>query len=129
MTMKRLSLLALCMLLLPACRSAPLLNPDPFKAAATPEKTKKAIEMALAGRGWLISKEEPGKIAATLNTRKHTARILITYDDEYITIKYVDSQNLNYDIDKNGQVVIHENYNSWIRYLMQDINRNIMLNA
>lgn len=127
-TKTKLTLLALGMLLLPACRASQLINPDPFKAAATPEKTKRAIEVALANRGWLISKEEPGKINATLNSRGHVARILITYGD-MVKIQYVDSQGLHYGVRKDGTVVIHNNYNSWIRYLVQDINRNITLSA
>jgi len=129
MTRTKLALLTLCMLCLPVCRSAPLVNPDPFKAAATPDKTKQAIELALANRGWLVTEEEPGKIHATLNNRKHVARILITYDDETVKIEYVDSENLDYEVDEGGQPLIHDNYNAWIQYLVKDINRNIRLGA
>jgi len=125
-TKAKLTLLALGMLLLPACRTAPLLKPAPFKAAATPEKTKRAIEVALTNRGWLISKEEPGKIHANITVRGTVAQILISYGDT-VKIDYVDSQNLRYGMDNNGRTVINRHYNAWIQRLVSDINRNIML--
>jgi hypothetical protein len=75
----------------------------------------------------MVSKESPGEIKATLMARGHTARIAITYNLQDVTIKYDSSENLHYGPGKDGEPVIHKNYNSWIRNLAQDINRYILL--
>jgi len=127
MTTKRvLVVLALGLLVLPACRRAKLYNPDPITAAATIEKTERAIKMALAGRGWVVSKAEPGEMRATLTSRGHIARIVINYNQQDVTIKYDSSQDLDYQIGDDGQPEIHKNYNKWIQHLVRDINKNLL---
>jgi len=118
--------LACVALLLPsvsACRVVELRNPGPIAAASTPEITNTAIEKALANRGWLIAKEEPGKVYATLHLRSHTAKILISYDADQIEIEYMDSDNLKYRKDKKGKEYIHKNYLSWVKNLLKDISK------
>ena len=41
-----------------------------------------------------------------------------------VAIKYVSSENLDFK-EKRGKRYIHENYLSWIDYLVQDITRNL----
>jgi len=127
MTTKRLLvILALGLLVLPACRRPKLYNPDPITAANTIEKTEQAIKTALAGRGWILSKAEPGEMRATLTSRGHIARIVINYNQENVTIKYESSQDLDYQIGEDGQPEIHSSYNKWIQLLVRDVNRNLL---
>ncbi|MCE5233738.1 MAG: hypothetical protein ABFC67_10290 [Mizugakiibacter sp.] len=117
-------LLALTM----AFRQAPLVNPDPIHVPAglTDAQVAKAISSALIGRGWSVTAEKAGETDASLHLREHVARIAITYDASAVQVKYVDSENLKYEM-KDGKPYIHKNYLGWIEYLVQDINRSLQL--
>lgn len=119
-------LLALTM----ALRQAPLVNPDPIHVPAGLGEAEvgKAIAYALIGRGWSVTAEKAGETDATLHLREHVARIAITYDTSAVQIKYVDSENLKYEM-KDGKPYIHKNYLGWIEFLVQDINRNLHMPA
>lgn len=119
-------LLALTM----AFRQAPLVNPDPIHVPAglTEAQVAKAVSSALIGRGWSVTAEKAGETDATLHLREHVARIAITYDASAIQIKYVDSENLKYEM-KDGKPYIHKNYLGWIEFLVQDINRGLQMLA
>ena len=119
----RLSCVAILLLGVGACKVVGLRNPDPIVAASSPDATSSAIKKALSHRGWLVAKEEPGKVYATLHLRVHTAKILISYDADRVSIQYVDSDKLKYRKDKNGREYIHKNYNSWIKNLLKDISK------
>lgn len=107
-------------------RSSDLNDPDPIAipAGKSAEDVSRAIKSALAGRTWVVSSEQPGRINATLNLRSHVARIAITYDATSIRIAYVSSENLKYK-EKNGKRSIHSNYISWIGNLVTDISRQL----
>ena len=49
-----------------------------------------------------------------LNARDHMAVVEIPYTENSFSIKYKDSQNLNYDASTGS---IHNNYNGWVRNL------------
>lgn len=117
-------LLALTM----AFRQAPLVNPDPIHVPAglTDAQVAKAISSALIGRGWSVTAEKAGETDASLHLREHVARIAITYDASAVQVKYLDSENLKYEM-KDGKPYIHKNYLGWIEYLVQDLNRSLQL--
>lgn len=119
-------LLALTM----AFRQAELINPDPIHVPAglTEAQVAKAVSSALIGRGWSVTAEKAGETDATLHLREHVARIAITYDANAVQIKYVDSENLKYEM-KGGKPYIHKNYLGWIEFLVQDINRGLQMLA
>ena len=122
--MKRTRFLCLSILLLslPACRPALMLKPAPILVAAkSPDQTRQVIITALKNRGWMLSKDSPGEIVATLHSRGHMARIKIAYSDETIEVSYVDSDNLEHEIRPSGEEVIHRNYNKWVRILIREI--------
>lgn len=115
-------LIAVAPLALSSCRTAMLYDPQRISIqGASREQMRNAITQALAGRGWVISDERPGAIDATLNVRRHTARITIAYDEGSFDIGYLGSTNLKYDKRASGTEKIHKNYNSWIHNLVQDI--------
>ena len=109
-----------------AARTADLYNPAPIAvpAKATPAQVKTAIKIALQGRGWTHKEQAPGHIVATLVARKHEAKVDIRYDAREITIKYLDSVELNYEKTSDGEI-IHQNYNGWIKNLERDIQAHL----
>ena len=83
-----------------------------------------AIKAAADDEGWTITIEEPGLMHASLLIRRHSASVIIRYDESNYSIDYEDSINLNYRPDdyagrRNMRVVmkgprIHSNYNVWV---------------
>jgi hypothetical protein len=86
------------------------------------------IKRALVGRTWVVSAERPGEIDATLNLRKHVARVKISYDAEQVSLVYVSSENLDFK-EKRGERRIHKNYLSWVNNVLTDISRNLQIAA
>ncbi|THB67364.1 MAG: hypothetical protein D6B27_04690 [Gammaproteobacteria bacterium] len=84
----------------------------------TKEMVKKAIMRAAIHKGWTIKETSDNTLRGTLNLRKHTAIIDITYSEKAYSIKYVDSANLNYDSKTH---TIHRQYNNWVIYLDRSI--------
>ena len=107
-------------LLLVGCRTAPIKNIDSAQFAVSGKHSTKDITKAIirggASLGWIMKSVENGHMIGTLLLREHVAIVDITYDDNSYSIKYKDSQNLDYD----GET-IHSNYNGWIT----NLNRNI----
>jgi hypothetical protein len=114
--------------LLMGARQVPLENPEPIAVPAglSESKVARAIKAALVGREWEVTEEQPGKIIGTLHLRAHMAKIDISYDTSQVRIQYLDSKELMYG-QKKGVTVIHRNYLSWVRNLVGDINRNLIL--
>lgn len=114
-----------------AASAAPeLVNPAPIAVPAKLVEVQVvgSIKHALKTRGWVISSESNGKIDATLNLRKHVARIAIYHDLKEVRIEYVSSENLDYK-EKDGKRHIHRNYLSWVKNLSTDIDKNMELSA
>lgn len=117
------------LLLTMAFRQTPLIDPPPIKVPAgmTVLQVSKAVKGALLGRGWAVTAEQANGVDATLTGNDYTARIHIAFDTQQVKISYVDSTNLKYEVKKNGQRLIHVNYMGWMRYLSQDIGRDLEL--
>ena len=116
------------LLMLMAARQAPLVDPDPIAIPAkiTDAQVAKSIRGALINRKWTVTDEKPGEIKSTLMLRDHKVRIDITWDKRAIAIRYVDSENLKYEVE-NGKKLIHKNYLGWINNLVTDISANLNL--
>jgi hypothetical protein len=114
--------------MLMGARGAPLVDPDliAVPAGLAAKDVSKAIRAGIVQRGWVVSKDENGRIDAVLNNRQHTARIAIAYDPKQIKISYVSSDNLNYE-EKNGARYIHRNYLKWMQNVVGDITRELQL--
>jgi hypothetical protein len=132
MPLKPFLLLTFALVAMPLGHAAAtaLVDPDPIAipAGLSSEQVTNDIKRALVARGWVVSKEEPGRIDATLNLRAHVARIAITHGDGQVRVAYVSSENLKYRV-KNGQRTIHKNYLSWVNNLVTDISRNLQISA
>jgi hypothetical protein len=103
---------------LAACaRTAPIQQGGgEFIGRGTLSQRADQIRRAGAGLGWRMEQQEPGLIRGTLNLRTHQAVVDIPYDTQRFSIRYVSSNNLDYD----GRA-IHRNYNSWVQNLQNAI--------
>jgi hypothetical protein len=102
--------------------AAVLVDPEPV--AVPPGLSEKAVAKAVAvgvgQRGWVITRQDPQYMEATLHLRSHVARIGINFDANSVRIRYLDSQNLDYEI-KKGVPHIHRNYINWVNNVARDI--------
>ncbi|HEY8683601.1 MAG TPA: hypothetical protein VIM06_10560 [Rhodanobacter sp.] len=130
MPRSRLLLLLLLPLLLltMAWRQSPLVNPAPIDVPSgmTSTQVSKAIKAALLGRGWAVTTEQADGIDSTLTGSDYTAKIHVAFDTSKVSISYVDSTHLKYEV-KNGQRLIHTNYMNWMHFLSGDIASNMQL--
>ncbi len=121
-------LIAVAVLLLVGCKSAPIYNVSdaPVDASIknlTAENMKKAIMRAGLSLNWQIKNVGPGKLVGTLFLRKHMAKIDIPYSKDGYSLLYRDSNQLNYKPD-TGE--IHKNYNGWIQNLDRAIQSQLL---
>jgi hypothetical protein len=126
-----LLLVPLAFMLMGGANPTKMVDPEPLAVPAglTIEQISKAIKVGVTSRtGWLVTKEEPGQIEATLNVRQHMLKVNIPYSTASVAIKYVDSTNLDYS-EKNGTRVIHPKWGSWTRNILSDIQRELNLLA
>ena len=128
MNISRWKIVLLVPLLALLMAAAPLLvDPAPISVPAglSEQAVAKAITLGVAQRGWIVSKQEPGYMEATLNIRAHMAKVGITYDVKSIQIKYLDSSNLDYEVKSDGRH-IHRNYPKWINNMVRDISMQLL---
>lgn len=105
-----------------AMASEVLVDPQPISVppGLSEKAVAKSIRLGVAQRGWVVSRQDPGYMEATLNIRSHVAKVGITYDTKSIQIRYIDSTNLDYEV-KKGVRRIHGNYLKWINNIVKDI--------
>lgn len=108
-------------------REAPLKDPGKIElaiagdqAASSAAKVRSALVLAGTARGWTVVGDQPGRLTLSFNKAdKHRATVAVSYDARSFEIRYVDSHNLNYG-QRDGQPMIHPNYNRWVNNLAQD---------
>lgn len=105
-----------------AVASEVLVDPQPISVPSglSDKDVAKSIRLGVAQRGWVVSRQDPGYMEATLNIRTHVAKVGITYDTKSIQIRYLDSTNLDYEV-KKGVRRIHGNYLKWVNNIVRDI--------
>lgn len=106
-------------------RSAEIFEPQQVlwtsSANHTQQQLRDRIVAAGQSLGWLVSKEEPGRLELQYDKQgKHHVTIAVEYDTQGYKISYLHSVNLNFE-DMGGARKIHPNYNRWIRNLMKRI--------
>ncbi len=105
---------------------APVYNVENAPVPSRPDRQLRLdeVEQAIIGAGsklnWKMTREGEGRLTGTLDLRRHTALVNITFDLLQFSVTYRDSTNLRYE---NGQ--IHHNYNEWIRNLETEIKRSL----
>jgi len=110
----------------PVAAREELIDPAPIAVPAGLDDAKiaGAVKASLIARTWTVMAVKPGHIDAELHLRKHVAKIAIDWDTANVRIAYVSSDNLDFK-EKRGKRYIHENYLSWIQYLVDDFKRNL----
>lgn len=113
--------LSLSFAVLAGCRSNAVYNVEDAAVVTSVEKfsekdVQKAIMRAGGSLGWVMKQNGPGKLVGTLTLRKHVAVVDIDYSTKSYSIRYKDSQNLDYD-----GTNIHSNYNGWVQRLHNNI--------
>ncbi len=122
------SVLFLTLFILAGCRTATVynVNNDPIEVNASMDKVYKAIKLAGASKGWIITQAKPGLAIGKIMLRKHQAVVEIPYDEKSFSIKYKSSLNLKYNSETNQ---IHQNYNGWVQNLENAINLQLSMYA
>ena len=122
-----LALLLAPLLVLVLAGAAVLVDPEPIAipSGLSDAAVTKAIRLGVAQRGWVVTREEPGYMEATLHLRTHVATIGLNYDARQIKIHYVSSENLDYE-KKNDVSYIHGNYLRWVNNVVHDINVQLL---
>lgn len=89
----------------------------------TVEDVRKAVIAGCVVRGWTPMMESDDTLSATINVRgKHYAKISIAYSAQSYSIRYVDSDNLDYNERRQR---IHRNYNKWVTLLSETIQKEL----
>jgi hypothetical protein len=104
-----------------ACTSTSLVLPGQIRALPDVAETRDAILVGMETRGWIFADEEPGRILARLDIRRHTAETWIAYDESSIRFSYAGSQNLDCWRSGDSCRSIHRKYNGWTRNLANSI--------
>ncbi len=123
-----IALLASLLVLLTGCKATPVLNIEEAAIMTEAENVSskdiaEAIVRAGSGLGWVMKLQKGSdEIIGILHLRKHMAKVSIKYTNEFYSIQYLDSTNLNYD-----GTNIHNNYNGWISYLNNGIQAQLGL--
>jgi hypothetical protein len=121
------SLLLAPFLVLFLAGAAVLVDPDPINVppGLSEAAVAKAIRLGVAQRDWVVTRDDPGYMEATLHLRTHVATIGLNYDTHQIKIHYVSSENLDYEKKKDVSY-IHGNYLRWVNNVVHDINIQLL---
>ena len=84
------------------------------------DEVKEAIIAGCKVKGWAPVLVESDRFEASIYVRTHFAKVVIPFDQSTYSIRYLDSQNLDYDPEKRK---IHRNYNKWVILLSEAIQR------
>jgi hypothetical protein len=124
--LKRLLLVPVAMLLMAA---VPLVDPPPVDAPATltQKDVVDVLRKTLITRGWLLTKDAAGEIEAKLDVRAHSIKVRYLVVKQQISIKYLDSVNMDYRLDRKGNPEIHRKYPGWINNVILALNRELQL--
>ena len=107
-------------------RRAALYQPPPVSFVRLPvEDVEAGIYAGARRRGWVPTKLHDGLIQATLHLRSHVAVVDIDYEADAFRLRYVRSENLNYEQDADGTQRIHQHFNIWQQNLIQDISEEL----
>jgi hypothetical protein len=90
----------------------------------TLEQVKRAVIRAASSREWAASLKNDSTVRATYTKGRHSAVVDIVFTQSSYSIRYVDSNDLNYS-DKDGKATIHPAYNKAVTALRQSIDAQL----
>ncbi len=125
--LRALAVLPFLLLAQPVVANEKLVEPAPVAVTTglKADQVARALKIAFAERGWMVTKEEPGRMEATLNLRKHMLKVEAKYDAQQVTFGYLDSAELDYE-EKNGVKYIHRKYEGWMRNVSTSLQRAML---
>lgn len=89
--------------------------------AGDAQRVQQAIVAAGMQRNWNVRPLGDGEMEASLLVRgKHTVVVGIRYTASQFSLVYKSSVNMNFET-RDGQPLIHPNYNKWVNDLKQGI--------
>ena len=97
-----------------------LYNPEPISVHQS-SNVRNSIRNALKRYEWIVESDKPGMMVAKQMRRSHMAKVKITYNSKKVNVEYVNSDNLNYSVDEEGNKRIHGTYNTWVTNLERAI--------
>lgn len=106
--------------------SVPIINHENVELVAPgttgdAAKVQQAIIAAAARRNWSVRSVGDGEMEGSLLVRgKHTIVVGIRYSADKLSLNYKSSINMNFET-RDGQMLIHPNYNKWVADLKQAI--------
>jgi hypothetical protein len=124
----RLAVLPVALLLMAA---APLVDPPAVDVPSTisNKEAMSILRKTLIQRNWIVIKDSPNEVDGKLNVRTHSITVRFTLSDKVIRFKYLDSVNMDYKIDRNGNPVIHRKYAGWMGNVAVALNREFQVAA
>jgi hypothetical protein len=122
----RLLMIPLLSLLMAA---AVLVDPAPVNAPAalSSKDVGMILRKTLIMRDWSIDSDTGSEIVATLHLRSHALKVKFTHHDHQIGMKYLDSENLDYRVKKDGTRLIHKKYGAWMQNLANAFHQNFQM--
>ncbi|MBO7654325.1 MAG: hypothetical protein J6U40_05335 [Kiritimatiellae bacterium] len=109
------------LLLFSGCKTNPVLVEPTCQVSVMSDQMevmKKAIIRAATRRRWSAVELKPGAIHCTLLNRTHEVQVDVIYTENNFTIRYANSQDMDYDPAKR---TINRKYNQWVRNLEKEI--------
>ena len=126
--MKKFCLVLAMVLAMVACRagkSIETINYDTPEKNLTLNQMRDAIAHGCIARQWHVTELDPNTIEASITVRgKHNVVVTIPFTPNHYEIKYKSSSNMEYKM-KDGEPVIHPNYNKWVHNLDYSIQAEI----
>lgn len=87
---------------------------------ASAEQTAVALRRALAGRHWAITAATPDSIEAKITVRDHSVTTRFTWNATQVSIFYVASENMDYEVD-GDTTYIDRYYYRWLKFIKRDV--------
>ena len=79
---------------------------------------KEVVVAAAHGKMWMPEDKGPNTVRCTLDVRGHQVVVDVVFTDDTFSIRYVSSENMNYDAATGS---ISPKYNQWVRNLRREI--------
>ena len=122
----KISLIAVAAMLLVSCHKyVNKTNDQPIPAGLSKTQVSEAIVEAGNVRGWKMNDNGTGVLTAKLVYKgEEFVMVQIPYSTSNYSIKYVDSQGLDYDATTGA---IDKDYNNWITTLNNQIQKQLLI--
>lgn len=93
------------------------------------DELESALKRAGLQRNWVMSPNQDGSVRAHLSIRRHTLDVLIRFQGNTFDVSYLDSTELGYAPNPEDPLrpLIHPQYNNWVKNLVGDIRRELLL--